>query len=277
LRTVLLVGWFGAVTSFGGNARGDQQPIDSTSSGTTTSTATESTTGSDTTPATWRENKLVLTVDPSYLALPYAREALAGAVQAWLTAVSELPEVEIVESATDSTTLSAAENELDHRISFAPDGEPRANGALAITLLTVNDDGKSVLDADIIIDGKHCFTDVTTYPESVRLNRGNIYDLQNVITHELGHWFGLGENYVNTEATMYAYVDPFETKKRDLTTSDIEATQLAYWHADNPSENTGCAIHPHALPSKTTTLGFLAVAGLLLRRSNRRNGAQLSS
>ncbi|MGC4065658.1 MAG: matrixin family metalloprotease [Polyangiaceae bacterium] len=220
---------------------------------------------------TWREARVVLTVDPSYLALPYAREALAGAVAAWTSAASELPEVYVVDASTVPATLDGGAPPPDHRLSYAPEGEARANGALAITLLTVDDDAKTIVDGDIVINGGHRFTDVTTFGSSKAGINGNYYDLQNVVTHELGHWFGLAENYDNAEATMFAYVDPGEIKKRDLDTQDITQVQLAYWQADNPSRHTGCSVTGAIRPTETGLPGYLAVSVLLLIGANRRS------
>lgn len=50
------------------------------------------------------------------------------------------------------------------------------------------------------------------------------YDVQNCLTHELGHALGLGHS-ANTEATMYYSVNLGETKKRDLHTDDLNG----YW------------------------------------------------
>jgi hypothetical protein len=263
-----------AITTSGGHAWGNEDSAVIADGNTQT---TGSTTSSGTEPPTWQDDKIVLTVDPSYTALPYAREALAAAVLAWTSVASELPVVEIVESGVEGNSLSGDENKFDHRISFAPLGEARANGALAITLVTVNTDADKLVDADIIVNGGHCFTDVTTYSEEARFKTKSTYDLQNVLVHELGHWFGLGENYTNPEASMYAYVDPFETKKRDLSTDDVTAVQLAYWHADNPNENTGCHTSPHPQNSGISGLGYLAAAIWILRYRNRPKRSHLST
>jgi hypothetical protein len=263
-----------AITTSGGHAWGNEDSVVIVDGNTTT---TGSSTSSGTEPPTWHEDKIVLTVDPSYTALPYGREALAAAVLAWTSAASELPVVEIVESDVEGHSLTEEANKLDHRISFAPLGEARAKGALAITLVTVNTDADQLVDADIVVNGGHYFTDVTTYSDEARFKSKNTYDLQNVLVHELGHWFGLGENYTNPEASMYAYVDPFETKKRDLSSDDVTAVQLAYWHADNPNENTGCHLARHQQNSGISGLGFLAATIWILRRGNRPKRSHLSA
>ncbi|MBK8170811.1 MAG: matrixin family metalloprotease [Sandaracinaceae bacterium] len=52
-------------------------------------------------------------------------------------------------------------------------------------------------------------------------------DLQNVITHEAGHYFGLGHSVV-ANATMFMTAGANETSKRDLEADDIEGICSAY-------------------------------------------------
>ena len=53
------------------------------------------------------------------------------------------------------------------------------------------------------------------------------FDVQSVATHEFGHWLSLGHSS-NTDATMYAYIDPGETKKRTLHSDDIAGIKYIY-------------------------------------------------
>ncbi|WP_048138926.1 matrixin family metalloprotease [Methanosarcina horonobensis] len=53
------------------------------------------------------------------------------------------------------------------------------------------------------------------------------YDVQNIDTHEFGHWLSLGDTS-NTEATMYKYANLGETKKRSLTSDDIAGIRSIY-------------------------------------------------
>ena len=59
----------------------------------------------------------------------------------------------------------------------------------------------------------------------------NAYDAQEILTHELGHWMGLGDmydaaNYQN--ATMYGYGSKAEVKKDTLSTGDISGIGVIY-------------------------------------------------
>jgi hypothetical protein len=223
---------------------------------------------------TWREAKIVLTVDPSFAALPYASAAVEGAVLAWTRAASELPDVEIVQAESEGPAADSEAARVDHRLSFALDGDPRAGKALAITLVTADSDNR-ILDADIIFSGLHTFTDCSL-DDAAQHDDTSRYDLQNVLTHELGHWFGLGENEHNANATMYAYVSPGETKKRDLDTEDIDQAQLAYFQADNAEGDQSCALRAPGTGHITSEIGYFAALGLLLFRANRRTRAHVA-
>ena len=54
-------------------------------------------------------------------------------------------------------------------------------------------------------------------------------DLNNVVTHEIGHGFGMADLYNTcTEETMYGYATNGETKKRTLNTGDITGINNLY-------------------------------------------------
>ena len=57
------------------------------------------------------------------------------------------------------------------------------------------------------------------------------YDAENVMTHEIGHWFGMDDEYDSTlfaDATMYGYASKGEVKKKTLTTGDILGAGMIY-------------------------------------------------
>ena len=55
-------------------------------------------------------------------------------------------------------------------------------------------------------------------------------DLQNILTHELGHCAGMGDLYQTDaiEETMFGYSDEGETYKRDLYKGDIAGVTNLY-------------------------------------------------
>jgi hypothetical protein len=58
----------------------------------------------------------------------------------------------------------------------------------------------------------------------------NRYDAQDILTHELGHWVGLDDEYTSAyiNNTMYGYGAKSETKKNTLTFGDVTAGQSIY-------------------------------------------------
>ncbi len=69
----------------------------------------------------------------------------------------------------------------------------------------------------------------TSYPWSTS-GGSSAYDVQNVATHELGHWLRLLDLYGSgdTEATMYYSVSTGEIKKRSLETDDLDGINYIY-------------------------------------------------
>jgi hypothetical protein len=57
-------------------------------------------------------------------------------------------------------------------------------------------------------------------------------DLQNALTHELGHALGFAHLSDDRQATMYPKAAPGETLKRDLEDGDIAAAQRVYGNGE---------------------------------------------
>jgi hypothetical protein len=64
----------------------------------------------------------------------------------------------------------------------------------------------------------------------------NRYDAQNVTTHEAGHFFGLGEDPVEHQATMFQTIAQCETHKRLLAATDVGAVTTLYAKSADPDE-----------------------------------------
>src|SRR3989344_2976439 len=56
------------------------------------------------------------------------------------------------------------------------------------------------------------------------------YDAQAILTHELGHWMGLDDEYTASyvDNTMFGYGDRAETKKDTLEAGDVAGVQVIY-------------------------------------------------
>lgn len=178
-----------------------------------------------------------ISVDPTVdeIGAP-AYDAVIAAATTWQNAPGILPTL-IVERGPEDEVGYHRNGKNHNTVRFAPDGDPLANGALAITVITFDAHAKQILDADVILNGEHGFD---FYDHDMR-NQGMVtYDLQNVLTHEFGHLLGLGEDYVDEDATMFAYSQPGEIGKRDLETVDKNSIGTLYDKEFDPSAQAGC-------------------------------------
>ncbi len=131
-----------------------------------------------------------------------------------------------------------------------------------------SDDGR-IKDVDIVLNTfYHWATDGA--PDKM--------DIQNAMTHEVGHLCGLDDLYAkeDSEETMYGYMDYGETKKRTLEPDDKAGLEAIY--AINPSEDTGgggggsgCGtISPTSPPPGSGDINFLWIFLLMLALGFRR-------
>lgn len=104
----------------------------------------------------------------------------------------------------------------------------------------------------------------------------DVYDVQNVLTHEVGHFFGLGEDAENTASTMYVCTNRCETHKRMLTNADTTTLTSLYQgeftdSEDSAAEAVGCQ-GARLAPTGSPVTGalFAAAAALVLAARRRR-------
>ena len=73
-------------------------------------------------------------------------------------------------------------------------------------------------------------TVVNTYYTWSTVGSGSAYDVQNALTHELGHWLSLGDetDSGSINNTMYYSIALGETKKRTLETDDLNGINYIY-------------------------------------------------
>jgi len=178
--------------------------------------------------AIWSSPTVELVVDPSFDRHPAAESALTGALTAWAESAPDFPLIQITHAVADRLGYAPG-SPPRNTLRFAWEGEPLAKGALGITLVSFDDQTGELIDADIVLNGVYRFADIA----SLRGVRGDersdgAYDLQSVLTHELGHWFGLGEDPDDPQATMYPSTAPGQTNKRYPDASDQLAALALY-------------------------------------------------
>ncbi len=140
--------------------------------------------------------------------------------------------------------------------------------AVAITVVSISRTTHQIIEADIAFNAKHtAFAVVGASPETGR------YDVQNAMTHELGHALGLAHNPAKPDCLMYPHSTPGEVSKRALAADDREGLSFLYTAVVMP------AVDPGAKGcSSTGTAPFaLLAAGLLVTLRRRRAVAVLAS
>ncbi|MCA9002218.1 MAG: matrixin family metalloprotease, partial [Planctomycetes bacterium] len=147
--------------------------------------------------------------------------ALRNAIDAWNDVdlnTSQL--VEDTDPAEQARTDWASDNL--HLLAFDESNTsgffPSGSGIVAITPLEFYTSG-SIIDADVLFNGRDFL--FTTKGEAGR------FDIQDVATHELGHFLGLDHSGV-AGATMYPYVDPTIILHRSLGMDDIRGLRDIY-------------------------------------------------
>lgn len=101
--------------------------------------------------------------------------------------------------------------------------------ALAVTYTRYYTATNLVADVDTIMNQKFVWSWTDPSVNSCSLY-STAYDAQNILTHELGHWMGLDDEYTQDfiDNTLYGYGSKGEVKKNTLTSGDITGAQAIY-------------------------------------------------
>jgi hypothetical protein len=104
-----------------------------------------------------------------------------------------------------------------------------SSSALAITYTWYYPRTGLVAEVDTIMNKKFSWS-WTNQAVSPNCADANSYDAQDILTHELGHWMGLNDEYTSAYVnnTMYGYGSKAEMKKDTLTTGDINGVIRIY-------------------------------------------------
>lgn len=222
----------------------------------------------------WQRASVAIELEPSVEPLGQAGyDAIVAAASAWQEAAEFLPTL-TVKHGSEGTLGYNREGGNRNILRYSPEAVPLAKGALAITVITFDAAAGRILDADILLNGQHAFD---SFDDDVEPGSARAYDLQNVLTHEVGHLLGLGEEMNDERATMYAFSQPGETTKRELESADLLAIAQLYSEPMEEGLGGGCgaaAISNYRIGSWAWAL--LGLCGLSLwgrRRSAAARGA----
>lgn len=180
------------------------------------------------------KNKLYLDASLDQLG-EHAREAVQLGFGTWLGSGAKLPNL-----AFDSTKGASFGKEPNGKseVMYGPITLQGHENDLALTVTFSDPKTGEVVEADMIFNSNHPYgllpyqvAPGAMTPDDLTMCAQK-YDLQSIATHEAGHFFGLGEDYDSTTATMFYTTGRCETNKRVLQGSD-ETTMDALYTASN--------------------------------------------
>ena len=244
-------------------------------------------------------------------------KAVRTAWNNWITSTRHCSYITFKEldSKQNLTTGYNSDGDNENIVAWVESGWTHGAYAVALTKISFveatknkgqGEDGR-ILDADIIFNGQHLR--FATNGSKLR------HDIENTLTHELGHALGLDhpcddgsyktvpkDNKGNSipkcgsssvtqimkDATMYNFTDMGETKKRSLSSDDINGICAIYPTKNDPGEckgtnikaeyeqNSGCTVASGVAGGRAAYAGpaltWLLLLGLVIGARRRRTG-----
>jgi hypothetical protein len=229
-------------------------------------------------PVHWEADTITVIVDPSFAQLgPHAINAATRAFAAWSAVQGAgAPGVVLTEGVADEVGYREGDDNKS-TLRYEPSGYAPAGGALAITVLTFDGAGR-IVDADIVINGggSHVFAILPDVGGTIKSAGhdpeepgGGSYDVEDVLTHEAGHFFGLAHNDGDGDATMYYATARGETKKRDLSADD-EAGFRSLYPEPRGAVAAACSTSPIGAATPPGLVGAGLTAAAILAAARRR-------
>ena len=239
-------------------------------------------TTADGVPVHWPTVPITVYVDPSVTQLdPEALTAVECAFSAWASVSgTSAPSVNVAVGVADAIGYQAgAANRCTVRYEAA--GYAPAGNALAVTVLSYEDDG-TIVDADIVINGaaNRQFQVLTGAEGGTPRGRAtdatsSVFDIEEVVTHEAGHFFGLAHNNADTSVVMYYETDADTIAKRELTADDESGLRAIY--PEDASSPAGCSMANEGARrvGSWAMVGVAALAAFVTRRRTSRRNQRL--
>ncbi|MCU0696185.1 MAG: matrixin family metalloprotease [Myxococcaceae bacterium] len=188
----------------------------------------------------WRR-EVVFVMDRSLgqaLGEPRVKEAVLAAIAEIDEATAELA-VRLEEAEVDGPGFELGG--ANRNVIVALDDWPYTDHALASTVVTLNARTDEILDTDIVFNVEQHTFRVLDGPAM----RGDLDDVQNTLTHELGHALGLMHNPIDQRVVMYPRAAAGEIGKRVLQDDDRQGLAALYGEPltvpEAPVSQVGCS------------------------------------
>lgn len=166
----------------------------------------------------WKSSPVSYTINPSNvqgLDEAFVISTIANSAETWDDATSN----ELINDAyLVDTGASYGIQDYENVIDFGD----LDSGIIGVTSVWFTRRGKQIVEFDIRLNTDFVWGDAD-------LN-SSLMDLENIVTHEMGHAVGLGDIYTTVcdSVTMYGYSGEGDTAKRTLEQSDIKGLQKMY-------------------------------------------------
>jgi len=106
------------------------------------------------------------------------------------------------------------------------------SGAIAVTYTWYNSVTRQAVEVDTVMGARlpWAYTDPEGINPDAKCGDLYAYDVQDILTHEVGHWMGLSDLYNSgdQDLTMYGYGEKGELKKDTLGNGDLLGTDALY-------------------------------------------------
>jgi hypothetical protein len=213
----------------------------------------------------WGKSAVVIEIDDSVReAGPEAVNAVQNAFGNWLTSGATLPSMKF-NSSTKKQKPSLLKPDGRNTVSYGAIDIDGHKKDLALTITFLDPATGRIQESDIVINSKYGFLTEQKLPAC-----SGEFDLESVLTHEVGHFFGLGEDTEDDSTTMYYVTRACDIQKRELKEPDRHSMVLLYSTPgdgeDEAATSGGCALAHRTSPS-TFWFGALFALMLVARRT----------
>ncbi|MGH7285893.1 MAG: matrixin family metalloprotease [Polyangiaceae bacterium] len=224
----------------------------------------------------WASGTITVVLDASLDDVdPHGQDAVLAAFGTWMSGAHVS---KVVVNRTSEHGVAAHDGV--NRILVAPITIAGHEKDVAVTISYADSKTGVIGEADTIFNSKYAFAVLDASDESDVSHDeecGKKYDIQNVATHEFGHFFGLSEDVGDENATMFITSAPCQTHKRELTSADVASMSSLYPQSsesavapDLVTASPACAVSrvPNQNESDAPLFLLAAACAFMIRRGN---------